>query len=747
MADSTRLQFALRHLQATDWAAFEQLAGAFLSEDFPELRTVAGIGDEGRDAVLSTRDHPNIVVQYSIAEDWERKIKSTLKRLSDAGHDCSTLIYVTSREIGSSADRLKAELLTEGVTLDVRDRSYFVERVHHSDARRKAAQDFADRIVNPLLPTEDLVRHSSVGDPDLRAGLLYLELQLRDTDQGRNISRLSYDSLVLAALRETEPDDRRTRDEIIGFVRRVQTGRDSLEVTDGVNGALMRLRNKRRINVTGKDDSFNLQATERQRRDEQALELVREREVARQQLVEQARSSAHELQIPLSDKKLDIFVDAVETLFEQILERQGNLFAEAVRTQTGTSLHQNFVAAAQDLVTSSQGLVGSFRVGREPLIELLAEVSSSAFLLGGSVQSQLRELADAYTLLAFMREAPDVQRAVSEFFSRGRLVLDTTALLPCFFETLSPENEQRYTNLLRGAQGAGIQLFVTEGVCNEINSHLNRAIACARRSHSWEGEIPLIYAEWLRLTGGGDFSAFVKRFRGDGGEDDIQLFLEQGLGIEMINLESVMDSVDMTMRAEVTELWRPRKKVQRGSGEMERDILLRHDVEMYFGVLGLRRGERRNMYGYEAWWVTEDRNGLNMFDLARKANLKLPSNPCLSPSFLANMLSIGPPRSTIDTSLRRQLPVALTLRRQGFGEAGLYSWADEIRAEFAHEPEWRIRQRIRQRMNELKTTRAELSPATAIEPDDDGISDLEVLTETVGTDHCDLDAVHVSPDS
>ena len=344
-------------------------------------------------------------------------------------------------------------------------------------------------------------------------------------------------------------------------------------------------------------------------------------------------------------------------------------------------------------------------------------------------------------------EAPDVQRAVSEFFSRGRLVLDTSALLPCFYETLSPENEQRYTNLLRGAQGAGIQLFVTEGVCNEINSHFNKAIICARRSHTWEGEVPLVYAEWLRLTGGGDFSAFARRFRGDGGEDEIQLFLEQSLGIEMIDLDSAVNSIDMAMRAEVTELWRPCKKVRMSSSEMERDILLRHDVEMYFGVLGLRRGEKRNMYGYEAWLVTEDHSGLNMFDLARKANLTLPSNPCLSPSFLANMLSIGPPRSTIDTNLRRQLPVALTLRRQGFGEAGLYSWADEIRAEFAHEPEWRIRQRIRQRMNELKMTRAKLGPATALELDDDDTSDLEVLTETVGTDDCELDIVQVPADT
>jgi hypothetical protein len=47
MADAGRLGFALRNVQPRDRDAFERLCGAFLADEFPELRRIGGVGDKG----------------------------------------------------------------------------------------------------------------------------------------------------------------------------------------------------------------------------------------------------------------------------------------------------------------------------------------------------------------------------------------------------------------------------------------------------------------------------------------------------------------------------------------------------------------------------------------------------------------------------------------------------------------------------------------------------------------------------
>ena len=149
-----------------------------------------------------------------------------------------------------------------------------------------------------------------------------------------------------------------------------------------------------------------------------------------------------------SDEGSAPFIDAVEQVLELTLEQQGNRFAEAVRTQADVQLRHDLLTTAEDVITRNSTQLRSLKVPRNPLVDLATDVATSAFLVSGAVRGYLRELADAYALLAFMQEAPDVQRAVSQFFSQGRLVLDTSVVLPCLPESLMDVGDQRYTHLL-----------------------------------------------------------------------------------------------------------------------------------------------------------------------------------------------------------------------------------------------------------------------------------------------------------
>ncbi len=713
MSEAARLRLALGNLSGGDWEVFERFCSAFLADDFPELRTIAGVGDQGRDATLHSPDRPNVVIQYSIVENWKSKIESTLSRLAEAEIGVAGLVYVTNRDVGTRADSLKGDLLKDGVLLDVRDRSFFLDRVHLSAGKLAAARELNRLVADPLLATEEIMRNSAVSDGELRAGLLYLELQLHDAAEARNLTKLSYDALVLAALADTEPDSQLPRTQIRDAVGRHLPGHPPDRVRSSVDGALQRLKARGRIAVTGSTDSFSLHHQERLRQAERAAEIAGERDAVRHELASVLVAACGDLDLEFPTDGQDALVDALDSVLQGVLERQGYRFADAVRNHNATLRREDVLPIAEDIVTRRAAALGLLNLTHDQLAELTMEALLRAFVLPpGAVQGYLREMADAYTLLAFMRESPDVQNAVSHFFSRGQLVLDTTVLLPTIAETLLSTEDQRYTNLLRGASEAGMDLLITEGVLEEIDTHLNRALICYQMGSGWNGEPPLVLDLWRQFGGGGDFRAFIEKFRGDGGPAGIQVFLQYALRASLTDLDrTAAGAIPGEARHEFTEVWRPRKKLRPGRSEAERDILLRHDVEMFLGVVGLRKHERPDVFGYEAWWVTTDPTAHGMFRAARSNGVNVPSNPCMDPAFLTNLLSIGPTRGRLDASSRLLLPAALDIQRRGWGDKELSDLADAIRGQNDGEPEWLVRRRIRDAVNKVKAERAEMAQA------------------------------------
>ena len=153
----SRLAFALEQLALDDWKAFEEFASAFLASEFPDLRTIAGTNDLGRDAVLyQSGTEPDVVLQYSITTDWRSKVLGTVGRLAKKKIKCRVLVYASNQEIGSRADELKSDLRRWRIALDVRDRSYWVERRARSQATRAAAEHIERRVSTLCFPSNNL---------------------------------------------------------------------------------------------------------------------------------------------------------------------------------------------------------------------------------------------------------------------------------------------------------------------------------------------------------------------------------------------------------------------------------------------------------------------------------------------------------------------------------------------------------------------------------------------------------------
>jgi hypothetical protein len=161
-------------------------------------------GDGGRDSELfAPADSPNVVIQYSIQRDWGDKIRRTVRRLKDTFPSAAILIFVSNQQIGAKADELKKELSKQGVFLDVRDKTWFVERANTDSNRAKAATELARVIVDPILESKNLLRSiSPLSSEEAKTALIFLEMHSRKVT-GKNLTKSSFEALVRGALHGT----------------------------------------------------------------------------------------------------------------------------------------------------------------------------------------------------------------------------------------------------------------------------------------------------------------------------------------------------------------------------------------------------------------------------------------------------------------------------------------------------------------------------------------------------------------
>src|SRR5579859_1917281 len=141
---AARLALALETMSSGDWLAFERFAAEFLTPEYPSLRTTASPhGDRGRDGQMYVVDEdPNTVVQYSVAKDWNDKIGATIRRLKETMPAIRSLIYATNQVIGPDADDLVSRLRRdERISLDIRDRNWFVDRELTYPQRAAASEE------------------------------------------------------------------------------------------------------------------------------------------------------------------------------------------------------------------------------------------------------------------------------------------------------------------------------------------------------------------------------------------------------------------------------------------------------------------------------------------------------------------------------------------------------------------------------------------------------------------------------
>jgi len=711
---TTRLQFALKETEIHHWKLFENLASAFLSKEFPNLRTMASPGgDGGRDAELFVDEsEPSSVLQYSVTKDWGTKIKGTVARLKKTKPEFNYLVYVTSQVIGAKADDLKAKMRKENrVALDVRDANWFTENV--TDKTIISVEEYCRAIVDPILNTQgiDVAVRPSMNSGEAKAALLFLEMLWQDEKRDKGLTKMGYDAFVRAALRDSRNDRRIAKSEIIEFVKKQLHSIDEVLVKRNCETAINRLVSRKVVHHFTKTDDYCLSHDE-SRRYETNLIKIRESEDALTETIK-AKVSLY-----LSDDTLakqlkggaDDFAGYCRTVIDKFLsDRAAALASGVLEGEVSQITSQELERVVRNTVTN-----GGTRKYDDHLVR--GVVTCCRDLLNVPdirVNRYLEAISDSYTLFTLFQQSDDAQAITNKFFVGGSIWLDTSIILPLIAESLYEPEFRTVTTVLNAAKSAGTKFFVTDGVIEEIERHLNRcttyvSIYQSSGDQIWRGNRPYLIQSYLlqgRKIGG--FRRWAESFVGEIDQQrDLKDYLSTVHAIAVANLEEACKAVSDELRIAVTEFWNGvhegrRSRDDEGFDQLAIQRLARHDAENFVGVVARRKSApSATALGYPYWWLTFDSEAFHVLNKISKGIEDYPRHsPVMSPDFLLTYLRFGPSREKNES---KHLPVMMEFASFADLPPDLISALQEIRESNRDFPEHVIQRKLRDRLDELR---------------------------------------------
>lgn len=712
-----RFKLALTSIDGAQWRLFERLATVFLADEYPSLRPMAAAsGDGGMDAMLfQPTDDLEVALQFSVRQDWDNKITQTCERLHNTAPKTRVLVFATNQQVGPKVSQLRRTIRSKfEIFVDVRDAEWFLTRRTASAAVEAEAESFCQLIADPLLSGATAIERQAhaLDDLEAKAAFVYLGLQWEDDVREKGLTKLCFDAIVRAVLRDTTPENRMRRNDIKQHVAQLLPAHDPGVRDTQVDGALKRLA-KIYIRHYQKLDEFCLTWAERVRLAERLAEMDVLDSALRAELENMLLRVAQEEGIDLPVEILNSTVERSRSVLERILLDRGEAFAETVTHDREVALRFEDVEA-----TVYKDLTVNPTKGVEPRI-VAATLSSLLADPPEGIRKYLRSLADTYTLFAFMRETPDVQSAVVKIFADGDIWLDTSVVLPVLAEDLLDPSARSHSAMLSAVRESGSRLYVTEGVIEEITYHIKRSrgyFHAQVEQRDLYGDPPFLLSCY-RLSGRNpnDFLRWLETFSGDARpEDDVIDYLEEMFGIEVFDLADLADQADSTLRAQVAEVWqesrddRDRRLAALGippTDQATRTRLVTHDVENYVGVIVRRqiRGERRSAFGYKSWWLTLDGTAFRVHkELIGRLKDKPPASPAISPDFMLNYLAVGPVRARLSRRTEETLPLMLNMSILDAVPKDLLDLADTLRKELVGLPPRVVRRKIRDTLDEAR---------------------------------------------
>ncbi len=189
-------------------------------------------------------------------------------------------------------------------------------------------EEFCRQIADPALGGDTSLRHQgqALEDLEAKAAFVYLGLQWEDDTREKGLTKLCFEALVRAVLRDTTSESRLSRQDVKEQVAKLLPAHDAPIRNGQVDGALKRL-SKVHIRHWQKMDEFCLTWEERVRLGERLAHMESLDTALRAELALMIRRVAEEDGLELDEDSMVAAVERSRSVLERVLLDRGEAFA------------------------------------------------------------------------------------------------------------------------------------------------------------------------------------------------------------------------------------------------------------------------------------------------------------------------------------------------------------------------------------------------------------------------------------
>lgn len=652
--------------QINDGFVFENFALRFLPLILGyEFMPVGGVKDKGIDGlnyIYSRAGFEKNIFQLSTETNTEGKIENSLQKLIDNEIPFDSFVYVTNRAVNNKDTIIDKFVDKFKKPIRIFDQGWFVTHANHSDATINCYYTFIDSYLHEFnKPGKSYVVSNLAGKSEL---FVFLRQQLEHHRDDLKIDDLLADTLILFGLEGTDPDKDilKTKEELIVSIKEFVKF-DPRILSETIDRRLKALSTKpRRIKFHSAKQGYCLPYETRVE--------IQNRNLADAQLLETFYEQTSEI-IKKYLKEESVSVRDITKLIDEVIH---SIFYQQGLEFSNYILHGK---SQQVIEKDLQDVINSV-VDNSSVVDKNKEKVKTAMLMAirdivynGTIEQKkyFKSLSNTYMMMFLLQWNPQIATYFETMASKLVIYVCTSILVPALSEYYLTNENKRHWNLLKGASQAGIRLYISDAIIDELKHHFymlrNKYETFFRNNEQvyLNSEAETMYIDEIMLRAYFyaksqgkvfNFEDFLSNFVDPDlktVKDDLISYLKGEFGIVYFNDESLKIKISEEEQVKLTDRLVENKSQKKAET----------DSKIILSIYKLREKNNETatsgIFGYKTWWLSKDSTTFKA--VTDVFGDQYPVSCYIRPDFLYNYITLAPKKHEVDEMYKEVFPSLL----------------------------------------------------------------------------------------
>jgi len=657
-------RFALN--QINDGFVFENFGLSFLPIIFGyDFMPVGGVKDKGIDGlnyVYSKKHHEKNIFQLSTEHNTEGKIENSVQKLINNEIPFDSFTYVTNRSVLNKDTIIDKFIDKYKKPIRIFDQTWFVTHANHSAATINCYYTFVDSHLHEFnKPGKSYVVSNLTENAEL---FVFLRQQLENNREDLKLDNLLADTLILFGLEGTDPDKGlfKTKEELFESIRGYVKF-DPRILSETIEKRLKSLSTKpRRIKYHSVKSGYCLPYETRVEIQNRNLSDVQLLETFYEQTSETLKKYLQEESVIVRD-----LIKLIDEVIHSIFYQQGLEFSNYILHGKSQQVIEKNLQEVINLVVDNSSVVDKNR--EKVKTALLMAIRDIVY--NGTIEQKkyFKSLSNTYMMMFLLQWNPQIAIYFESMASKLVIYVCTSILVPALSEYFLSTENKRHWNLLKGANAAGIRLYISDAIVDELKHHFymlkskydtlfrhNEHIYLNSESETmYIDEIMFrayFYAKSQKKVY--NFEDFMSNFVEPDlktVKDDLISYLKSEFGIEYFNDESLKIKISEEEQLKLTEKLASNKSSKKAET----------DSKIILSIYKLREKNNETatsgIFGYKTWWLSKDSTTFKA--VTAVFGDKYPVSCYIRPDFLYNYIILAPKKHEVDEMYKEVFPSLL----------------------------------------------------------------------------------------